>query len=520
MTAKDRADALIIDHMTPAMVQSGLYGELYDLQNLLDQYNNALKLGNTKELPALVLEIKSQAAKLGLSSQKKGESFNTYLETIHENLDEISNDIIPLGLHTFGQSMLNNQLVQEVLTIASARTQIMNDMKTVLYPSIKISYYDMQKNAQKYSNISKAISKQVTIYISALVNGKTTQSLGVTGALLTDFKFCSQLIVDIRASGKSEMDNLINALNGGFVPSGLGADPAYANVLPTGKDFYASDTSKMPTQAAYITGKQIADQLLTTYYKKHGKFPETVGMVIWGTELLRTDAIDIGEFLSLMGVTPTWDPYGNVNGVSFIPLKDLKISINGVKNRPCIDVFTTAVTGTQSWINLINSAVKLAANAKGETVNQNYIKKHFAQNPSLDRIFGLPGLVLEGTGISDLLPNTAKWQSTDELASVYLSRMSNAWRSTDSGIGVSQNSKGVDVEKNTATFEYLLKNTDIVTQNLDSTWRLLDSDDYYDWFGGMLMTSRHLGGNPDGLVPDIRNQNNIVTRDYRDENRA
>lgn len=518
MTAKDRANALIIDHMTPAMVQSGLYGDLYNLQSLLDQYNNAVKLGNNQVLPALTSEITAKADALGLPTPTQGQAFSDYLEILHEKLDEISDSIIPLGLHTFGEVMPNDQLIQETLTIASSRTSLMDDMKSILYPSITTSYYDLQKNAQHYSVICDDITNQVQDYITQLVNGTDPKDLGVTGALLADLVFCNTTIANIRASGDSEWDSLINALSGGYVVAGLGADPAYADVLPTGKNFYASDTNKMPTKAAYQTAKQIADQLLATYYQDHGKFPETIGMVMWGTELLRTDAIAIGEFLYLMGVKPTWDSYGNVNGTSLIPLSDLTITINGVQmQRPRVDVFTTAVTGTQSWINLLNSAVKLAAGATGETADQNYIVKHVTLNPSLDRVFGLPGLILEGTGVSDLLPNTSKWESTQELASVYLSRMSNAWRSTDSGVGVSKNSKGVDIEQNTATFEYLLKNADIVTQNLDSTWRLLDSDDYYDWYGGLLMTSRQLGGNPDGLVTDMRNQNNMVTRNYQDE---
>jgi cobaltochelatase CobN len=519
MTTKDRADALIIDHMTPAMVQSGLYGELYNLLSLLDQYNNAVKLGNTQVLPALLSEIVTKAAALGLPTQTQGQSDNDYLEVIHEKLDEISDCIIPLGLHTFGGVMSNDQLVQEVLTIASSRTQIMDDMKNVMYPALNgKSYYDLEKNAQQYSEVCNSISNQVLSYIKQLVNGTDPNYLGVSGALLADFILCNQTITNIRASGKSEMDSLMNALSGGYVPPGLGADPSYSDVLPTGKDFYASDTKKMPTKAAYETGKTIANQLLITYYNEHGKFPELIGLVMWGTELLRTDAIAIGEFLYLLGVTPTWDNYGNVNGVALIPLSDLTITINGTTmNRPRVDVFTTAVTGTQSWINLLNSAVALAAGATGETPEQNYLLKHLAENPSLDRVFGLPGNVLEGTGVSDLLPNTSKWNSTSDLASVYLSRMSNAWRSTDSSIQVSQNGNGVAIVKNQATFEYLLKNMDVAAQNLDSTWRLLDSDDYYDWYGGMLMTSKQLGGNPEGLVTDMRNQNNIVTRDYREE---
>jgi cobaltochelatase CobN len=187
----------------------------------------------------------------------------------------------------------------------------------------------------------------------------------------------------------------------------------------------------------------------------------------------------------------------------------LTITIDGVTmKRPRIDVFTTAVTGNEIWINLMNNAVKLAANAPGETDKENNIKKHLLENDSLDRVFGLRGLVLEGTGVCDLVPNTSKWSTSDDLASVYLSRVSYAWRSTDDGIQISQNRN---------TFQYLLRNMDMVTQTIDSTWRLLDTDDYYDWFGGMFLASTSLGGNPDAILADIRNKNNVITRTIKEE---
>lgn len=132
----------------------------------------------------------------------------------------------------------------------------------------------------------------------------------------------------------------------------------------------------MPTKAAWETAKKVVDQLLTEHYLKHGKFPETVGMVMWGTELLRTDAIAIAEFMYLLGVMPDWDTNGDVKPKSIlIPLKNLTITINGKTiQRPRVDVFTTAVTGNEMWINLMNNAVKLAAEAPGETIKQNYVK--------------------------------------------------------------------------------------------------------------------------------------------------
>jgi len=508
LVAKDRASALIIDHMTPAMARSGLYGDLVVIHDLIHQYENALNLGNYQILPALEAQITVKASEMGLKNQKTGQIFGEWLEEIHLQLHEIENDVIPLGLHTLGKVLAGDELVEEVFTIALSMTKITEHMKTVLYPSISVNYYAMQKESQ-YEEELESINNQIRTYIDRIANGEDPNSLGVTNTdLLDDLKYCNETINKIRDN--QEWANLLNALNGGFVSSGLGADPAYADVLPTGMNFYGANPKKMPTKAAWETAKKIADQLLIDYYKEHGKFPETIGMIMWGTELLRTDAIAIAEFLYLLGVQPEWNDNGDVQSMpKLIALENLTITIDGVTlQRPRIDVFTTAVTGNEIWINLMNNAVKLAAEAPGETNDQNYVKKHLSENGSLDRVFGLRGLVLEGTGISDLVPNTSKWSTSNELASVYLSRVSYAWRTTDNGVSIQQNRN---------TFQYLLGNMDLVTQTIDSTWRLLDTDDYYDWFGGMLLASQTLGGNPDAILADIRNKNNVITRTVTEE---
>ncbi|OPX58527.1 MAG: cobaltochelatase subunit CobN [Methanobacterium sp. PtaB.Bin024] len=507
MVAKNRADALIIDHMTPAMVSSNLYGDLVVIHNLIEQYENAVTLANYQILPALQEEITAKAEEMGFEAQTEEQTFDEWMEELHLLLHEIENDVIPLGLHSLGEVLTGDELVQEVFTISSSMTQITNHMKNVLYPEITLDYYDMQKDTQ-YEDELNAIDAQILNYIEQIANGTDPADLGVTDAdLLDDLEYCQEVIEGIRDN--QEWENLLTALSGGFVTSGLGADPSYADVLPTGMNFYSSDPEKMPTQAAWETAKELVDQMLIEYYQEHGNFPETIGLVMWGTELLRTDGIAIAEFLYLLGVQIVWEDNGDVNPTPvLIPLEDLTITIDGVTiQRPRIDVFTTAVIGNEIWIDLMNNAVLLVSKAN-ETSDENYLIKHLAEDSSLDRIFGLDGLVLEGTGVSDLVPSTSKWETSDELASVYLSRISYAWTSTDNG---------VIIEQNLATFQYLLKTVDIITQNIDSTWRLLDTDDYYDWYGGMLLASQSLGGNPEGLLADIRNQNDIKIRDVQDE---
>ena len=220
-----------------------------------------------------------------------------------------------------------------------------------------------------------------------------------------------------------------------------------------------------------------------------------------------------------MGCKPVWADNGKVIGVELLPLSDLKVKLhNGsVVERPRVDVFASIVTSNKDWIKWMVTAVNLAANAQGETPSNNFVKKHYAENPTLDRLFGLPGNILEGTGMSTLIPNTADWNSStlnQYLADIYMNRVSYAWSVDEKGNIVIKNGKD--------SLKYLLTNVDLITQNFDSTWRLLDSDDYYDWFGGLLNAAnifKKAAGkdSPDTAFVDIRNKNNYVSRTYQQE---
>ncbi|ADL58499.1 cobaltochelatase subunit CobN [Methanothermobacter marburgensis] len=496
MVAKDRSGALIIDHMTPAMVESGLYGKLIEIHDLIHQYENALKVGNSQILPALESQIRSRASEMGFNMSG---NFTDALERLHLSLHEIESDIIPLGLHSLGRVLEGEELVEEVLTIASSRSEFLENIRKTIYPS-KPAYTEMLKDPLRYSDEIASVKNLARTWIRNIING--TAPAGING---TDLEFINETIRKIR--GNTEWQSLLSALGGGFVRPGLAGDPAWCDVLPTGANFYATNPKKMPTKAAWETAKRITDTLLAEYYMKHGKFPELVGMVMWGTELLRTDGVAIAEFMYLLGVKPQWNTNGDVKPEPVLmDASELKITVNGVEiPRPRIDVFVTAVTGNQLWIDLMNAAVKMAAEAND---TENYVKRHYSECGSLDRVFGLRGLVLEGTGVSDMTPATSRWNTSAELADVYLSRVSYAWRSTPGG---------VDIQQNRGTFQYLLGKVNLVTQNLDSTWRLIDTDDYYDWFGGMVLASRHLGGNPDTALVDIRNRNTVTVRTVAEE---
>ena len=496
LVAKYRSYALIVDHMTPAIVQSGLYGDLLRMHSLIHEYHEALRLGAMQNIPNLEKQILSVAEKLGYSKDEQ-KDFDTWLEEIHNQLHNIKRDRIPLGLHVLGQGLKGDELVEELLTIAMTRTMLLENIamqKGLDYRVLTENPGDYNSELGKEnSELLAEIDEQARDYLYRLVEGVDPGELTGDEDLLDDLTICrdtmNKLIIN------EEMDSVIQALGGRYVKPGMAGDPAwYDETLPTGRNFYSGDPTKMPTRAAWETGKQVADNIIGKYNDTTGDYPETVGVVIWGTEVLRTNGVSLATVLSLLGTEPVWNKYDKVTGVKLTPLEDL--------GRPRIDVVVTVATHSKEWVDLINQAVKLVVEAK-ESPGDNMVKKHYREIGSLHRVFGLPEGVLEGTGVNDLVPNTGKWNTTDELADVYLSRMCNAYGDT--------------VEKDRETFEYLLRSTDVVSQPMDSTWRFLDTDDFYDWFGGMMLTSKSLGGEPQGFIADIRDPKNMKIRDLQEE---
>lgn len=520
MVAKDRAFALVISHMTPATITSSLYGNLTILNDYIKSYDQAIKVDAVGLVEEYKIKIMDLAESLGYDKPSESEDFDKWLNNLHNQLENLDNDLITYGLHNLGKILEGDELLEEVNTISSSRTLILDNIKKRLYPDISLDYYTMIHD-YTYSNEVDVVQAKLRYYISSLINGTSvgelaeSEDISSSDILYSNLNFVLGIIADLK--NNHELQSIINALNGGYVVPGLSADPSYSDSIPTGTSIYSADSTKIPSQAAWETSKKMVDKFLHDYYYEHnGAFPEIVGLIMWGTEISRTEGYGIAEFLYLLGVTPVWSPTGNneVIGVKAMDLSELTITLDDgtVINRPRIDAYASIVINNARLIKLMTDAVALV-NGLNETYRQNYLKKHYDEQGSLDRLFGLEGSKLQGTGVSDLVPNTSVWENSTnfnaDLTEVYLNRVSYAWTVDDKG--------NIIVKNNRGTYEYLLKNVDYITQNIDSTWRFLDSDDYYDWFGGMLGASQYLGGNPDTGIIDVRDKNNMFIRNLNEE---
>ncbi|RAP45364.1 MAG: hypothetical protein BZ135_06020 [Methanosphaera sp. rholeuAM6] len=579
MTAKERSFAQVLTHMTPVTSSTSLYGDYVELSDAIARYDSNKKNGvedniayyqdyilnlteslgyeqpdyvtvsqyidayqialNNNEADNITKakdDLIIKAALLGYDKPaanefdewletiteyvKSNEAFDAWLATIHNDIEAMSADKINTGMHTLGKVWNDTELITGVTSIVSSRTDVLNDIMKLYYPNIKVSYYDKIKE-RDFDEQKEVITSVLTSIITNIVEGQSLKSVANSYGV---FNYTSDFYMDLveindtinKVLDNKEWEYIFTALDGGYVEGGLSADPLYSDVLPTGRAMYSSDTTKIPSKSSWQSAINSIDQLLIKYMIDLGEesFPEMVGEVIWGTEVLRTEGISLAQFLYLLGVKPVWDQTGTVTGIEVMPLEDLTLSINGtIYYRPRIDVFATIVSNNPYWIKLLTSAVETVNNLN-ESVEDNYVKKHYAESPSLERLFGLPGAVLEGTGVSDLLNNagTKLDQATDiaeDLASVYETRIGHSWNVDGDG--------NIIVKNDTDTFSYLLEHVSLIVQNLDSTWRYLDSDDYVDWFGGLLNAANVHGTVVNTVLLDIRDKNNIVTNTLGEE---
>jgi cobaltochelatase CobN len=283
-----------------------------------------------------------------------------------------------------------------------------------------------------------------------------------------------------------EIDELLRYLSGEFISPGVGGDPVRdPNVIPTGRNMYQFNPELIPTPLACERGAMVADQVLQSYQEmnKTPGYPETVGVVLWGLETMRTQGETVGEIMSLIGVKPIRSNIGQIVGIAPVPLKELE--------RPRLDVLVE-ISGIfrdtlPEMLKLLDRAFRMVASLP-EPEEQNYIKKHCrnikealvkkgmgaeeAEALTRSRIFG-PSREKYATDVTNLI-ETSEWENEEEISNMHLSNMSHIYGDTFHG------------DSNVSTFEEVLNTVDIVSQVRDTDERgITDLDHYYEFLGGL-----------------------------------
>lgn len=310
---------------------------------------------------------------------------------------------------------------------------------------------------------------------------------------------------------EDEMQSLLNALNGGYTRPSTGGDVvSNPRTLPTGRNLYGVNAEATPSETAWEKGKQLADQTIALYRRNHNdSIPRKVSFTLWSSEFIETEGASIAQILYLLGVEPVRDAFGRVTDLRLIPSAEL--------GRPRIDVVVQTSGQLRdlaaSRLYLINRAVTMAAEAKddafenqvaaGVLESERYLTEQGlspkeAREMSAYRVFGgVDGNY--GTGIQGMVQSQDGWQTSADIAEVYLNNMGAFYGTED---GWERFSK--------AAFAAAITRTDAVVQPRQSnTWGALSLDHVYEFMGGMNLAVEHVTGHqPEAYLADYRNRNN------------
>jgi cobaltochelatase CobN len=326
-------------------------------------------------------------------------------------------------------------------------------------------------------------------------------------------EFAAAEVAPRLARTPDEVTNVLRALDGRYIPAGPSGSPTrgLVNTLPTGRNFYSVDPKAIPSRNAWATGSALAGSLLARHLADTGGYPRSVGLTVWGTSAMRTQGDDIAEVLALLGCRPAWDDASRrVTGFEIIPAAEL--------GRPRIDV-TVRISGFfrdafPHVITLLDDAVQAVA-ALDEPPEANYVRAHADADTgahgdrrrATTRIFGSrPGAY--GAGLLPLI-DARNWRTDADLAEVYA-----VWGGYAYGSGLEGREARADMESCFRRIAVAAKNTD--TREHD----IADSDDYFQFHGGMVAMVRHLTGrSPDAYIGDSAVPDNVRTRTLAEEAR-
>ena len=565
--AKRRSQAVIIDHLTPPLTRAGSYGPQAELERLIDEYYEAAR-GDPRRVAPLAAEIIERARAAGIDKDcgiAAGEELPGALRKLDGFLCELKELQIRDGLHVLGESPVGERCDALLLAFARARRGLTDQVRGLkahgaeaesllralaadlglgidplmlelaepwLGPRPDVLLQPPPQPSPASEGGSHCALLQKPSPASGGGKGGGWRTAGDTVERLEDLALrlvsgtaepepewhatravlgwiARELRPAVAACGEAEIAGILAALDGRAVAPGPSGAPSRGRpeVLPTGRNFYSIDTRAVPTPAAWQLGWHSAGLIVERHAQEHGNYPTRVALSAWGTANMRTGGDDIAQALALIGARPVWEPAsGRVTGFEILPAS--------VLDRPRVDV-TLRISGFfrdafPGLVDLFDSAVRAVA-ALDEPVAVNPLAARYAADrAALEaegaapedasrragyRIFGAkPGSY--GAGLQALIDERI-WDDEADLAEAWL------------GWGQYAYAAGGEGSAERGLLETRLGAVDAVLHNQDNREHdLLDSDDYYQFEGGLALVVRHLSGRApavyhnDHSVPD------------------
>jgi magnesium chelatase subunit H len=456
--AKRRAAATLISYLTPPVAHSGLYRGLVDLKASIEQWRTLPPEDEIKRVEIAGM-IQAQAAAVDLAALEPAWG----AEMVAEHIGKLTNEVleleytlIPHGLHEVGAEPSLDERAEQLMAVAEAS-------------------HNLRLPRAALDALVRGASIEVAIAAGDLTADNTTKEV-----------FAALRAIDVMLAQDHELPALIRALDGKFIRPAPGGDllrtPA---ILPTGRNLHGFDPFKLPSAYACHDGARQAERLIERHRQDGNPLPESIAIVLWGTDNLKTEGAPIAQALALLGTRPRFDSFGRLAGASLIPLEEL--------GRPRIDVIIT-MSGIfrdllPLQIRMLAEASFMAASAD-EPVEQNFIRKHALayqaqhkcdlETASL-RVFGNADGTY-GSNVNNLL-ESGRWEDEDELAETYTRRK-----------GFAYGRDGVPKSQGTL-LQSVLSTVELAYQNLDSVELGVTSvDNYFDTLGGISRAVRRAKG--------------------------
>ena len=489
--AKRRSYATMIDHLTAPFMSAGLSGDLARLDECL----HSLDTADNPELGAEYRRsIETLAKKLNLVEDLKLELPLTEAgqERIHNHLHEISEQKVARGLYVIGRPYSKEAADETALLMTVDDLAVRRfDSDLAAGKVTEAKRDDLHFFSKNYLD---PVRKQIA---DALAKGDSARSLAPNAFAARDA---------LRTSTPAELDSIVNAFRGGYIPPGMGGSPILnPDTVPTGRNMYGIDPERTPTRESFAVGKRLGEALIEAKRKSTGKYPRKVAFTLWGGEFVRTQGTTLGEIFFLLGVEPIWDSRGRVKSVRLIPAEKL--------GRPRIDV-AVQTSGVFRGIAagrmiLIDRAVRMASAAAETEALPNFVKANSldAQKRMIKeglspqqakefadvRIFGSINNGF-GTGVRAQVEDSGRWNDRSEISDRYFKNMGTIY------------TEKYWNEHSPAAFRAALANTDAIVQSRSSsTSGPLSIDDIYQFMGGLSLAVKTVNGKEaDAYFNDLR----------------
>lgn len=501
--AKRRGRAVTVSHQTPTFAPGGLYDELRDLKQLIDEYQQLENGGTQQQTQNKIIELVTE---LNLHQDMQWQTnqltieFEAFLVELHDHLQLLAQEAIPLGLHTFG----------EPASVKNRLTTVMQQLGAPYYELLKV---DAQKvftvEAQQITE-----SRPYQVLADYILNKNTPQD--ASSDLLTLLQEGANNFENL--SNPQELQALLNGLAGGFVLPGTGGDPVRNQKVPSGRNIYAFEADKIPTQSAYRAGETALLELLKQHQQRHsGSTPKKIAFSLWSSEALRHLGVVESQILHALGLQPRWDQGGRLIALDIIPRQQL--------GRPRIDVViqVTSVYRDQfdSFMHLLAGAIERLSQLDeddnpiaqhSQLIEQklldNGVQKVQAQQLAQIRLFSnQPGDY--GTGTSKLAMASTEWEDDSVLAKQFLSRMQYAYGTRHWGVALAETQGNL--------FSQQLKGTELAIMSRSSELNgVLSTDHPFEFLGGLSRAIEFIDGQaPDLYIANLRKTHPKITKAER-----